>query len=52
MALDGGGSSTLVVEGEAGPSVVNVPTGGADVPPGAERFIATYLLAVPGGSGP
>jgi hypothetical protein len=51
MALDGGGSSTLVVGGDAGASVVNVPTGGADVPPGAERFIATYLLAVPEGSG-
>ena len=51
MALDGGGSSTLVVQGDGGPSVVNVPTGGADVPPGAERFIATYLLALSEGSG-
>jgi hypothetical protein len=46
MGLDGGGSSTLVVQRD-GPTVVNVPTGGADVPPGAERFVATYLLALP-----
>ena len=51
MGLDGGGSSTLVVKGDDGPSVTNVPTGGADVPPGAERFIATYLLALAGGRG-
>jgi hypothetical protein len=49
MALDGGGSSALVVQGDEGPTVVNVPTGGADVPPGEERFLATYLLALPGG---
>ncbi len=47
MGLDGGGSSCLVVVGDHGPVVQNVPTGGADVPPGHERFIATYLLAVP-----
>ena len=46
MALDGGGSSTLVA---AAPHsrVVNVPTGGSDVPVGSERFLKTYLLALP-----
>ncbi len=46
MALDGGGSSTLVA---AGPHqrVINVPTGGSDVPVGSERFLKTYLLALP-----
>ena len=45
MGLDGGGSSALVV-GEGVGQVVNVPTGGSDVPPGKERFVATYLLAL------
>jgi hypothetical protein len=44
MGLDGGGSSALVV-GEGLNHLVNVPTGGSDVPPGTERFVATYLLA-------
>ncbi len=44
MALDGGGSSTLVAAAPM-PRVLNVPTGGSDVPVGSERFLKTYLLA-------
>ncbi len=44
IALDGGGSSSLVVRAEDGARVLNVPTGGADVPYGEERFINTYWL--------
>lgn len=44
IALDGGGSSSLVVRAEDGVRVLNIPTGGADVPYGEERFINTYWL--------
>jgi len=44
MALDGGGSSTLVAA-TPNPRVLNVPTGGSDVPVGSERFVKTYLVA-------
>ncbi len=45
IALDGGGSSTLVAA-TSEPAVLNVPTGGSDVPVGSERFLKTYLLAL------
>ncbi|MEL6546004.1 MAG: phosphodiester glycosidase family protein, partial [Myxococcota bacterium] len=44
MGLDGGGSSSLVLRSGEDVTVLNVPTGGADVPRGAERFISTALL--------
>jgi len=44
IALDGGGSSSLVARIDGAPQVLNVPTGGADVPEGEERFINTYWL--------
>ena len=44
IALDGGGSSSLVARTEEGVKVLNVPTGGADVPEGEERFINTHWL--------
>ncbi|RME81920.1 MAG: phosphodiester glycosidase family protein [Caldilineae bacterium] len=44
IALDGGGSSSLVAVADGVPRVLNVPTGGADVPEGEERFINTYWL--------
>jgi len=44
IALDGGGSSSLVAKTEEGVKVLNVPTGGADVPEGEERFINTHWL--------
>ncbi len=44
VALDGGGSSTLVALDEGAPRVLNVPTGGSDVPFGEERYINTYWL--------
>jgi len=51
MALDGGGSTSVVATVGRGPDrrveVLNVPTGGADVPEGHERFINTHLLAFP-----
>ncbi len=49
IGLDGGGSSSLVSglnrfpDGDR-PFVLNVPTGGADVPEGTERFINTHWL--------
>jgi len=46
IALDGGGSSTLVARINGVPHVLNVPTGGADVPEGEERFINTYWLVL------
>lgn len=45
MGLDGGGSSALLAGLPDGPLLVSVPTGGSDVPAGAERFLSTYLLA-------
>jgi len=54
VALDGGGSSTLVAldgkDGEHGgaPRVLNVPTGGSDVSFGEERYINTYWLVFRG----
>ena len=52
MAMDGGGSSSVVarvIRDAASPEAVtlNVPTGGADVPEGAERFINTHWLVFP-----
>lgn len=47
MGLDGGGSSSLDVRGENGIEVLNIPTGGSDVPRGSERFIANALLVLP-----
>lgn len=47
VALDGGGSSSIVVQWGDEVRVLNVPTGGSDVPPGAERFINTYWLFFP-----
>ncbi len=44
IGLDGGGSSTLVAMNGGIPNVLNVPTGGADVACGAERYINTYWL--------
>jgi hypothetical protein len=44
LALDGGGSSSIVVRWENDVRTLNVPTGGSDVPQGAERFINTYWL--------
>jgi len=44
MGLDGGGSSSLVALVDGAPRVLGVPTGGADVPEGTERFIKTYWL--------
>jgi len=43
-ALDGGGSSSLVARVDGQMRVLNIPTGGADVPQGEERFINTYWL--------
>ena len=48
IALDGGGSSSLVARTEEGVKVLNVPTGGADVPEGEERFINTHWLVFEG----
>jgi hypothetical protein len=49
MALDGGGSSSLVarMDEDRPATVLNVPTGGSDVPEGHERFINTHLLVFP-----
>lgn len=51
MALDGGGSTSVVAAVGRGADrrieVLNVPTGGADVPEGHERFINTHWLAFP-----
>lgn len=47
MGLDGGGSSSLDILGPDGIEVLNVPTGGSDVPRGSERFIANALLVFP-----
>lgn len=47
MGLDGGGSSSLDVRGNDGIEVLNIPTGGSDVPRGSERFIANALLVFP-----
>lgn len=46
MGLDGGGSSSLDILGPDGLEVLNVPTGGSDVPRGSERFIANALLVL------
>jgi len=43
-ALDGGGSSSLVARVGGRVRVLNIPTGGADVRKGEERFINTYWL--------
>ena len=43
-ALDGGGSSSLVARVGGEVKVLNIPTGGADVRKGEERFINTYWL--------
>jgi len=48
VALDGGGSSSLVARTQGGVRVLNVPTGGADVPEGEERFINTHWLVFRG----
>jgi exopolysaccharide biosynthesis protein len=43
LNLDGGGSSTLVVEGPKGePAVLNSPVHGR-IPPGRERPVANHL---------
>ena len=47
MAFDGGGSSSLVAQVDGQPRLLNVPTGGADVPAGVERFVKSYWLALP-----
>ncbi|MEM9071009.1 MAG: phosphodiester glycosidase family protein [Myxococcota bacterium] len=44
MGLDGGGSSSLVTSLDGELRVLNVPTGGSDVPRGEERFIANGIL--------
>lgn len=44
LALDGGGSSSLDVMTEEGVKILSIPTGGADVRRGEERFINTYWL--------
>lgn len=49
MGLDGGGSSSLVIQEGDESRILNIPTGGADVPRGAERFISTALLLKPRG---
>lgn len=46
-ALDGGGSSSIVVWRGGKVDVLNTPTGGSDVPRGKERFINTYWLFFP-----
>lgn len=46
-ALDGGGSSSIVVPVEGEARVLNIPTGGSDVARGEERFINTYWLFFP-----
>lgn len=43
-ALDGGGSSSIVVRLGEDVRVLNIPTGGSDVEKGEERFINTYWL--------
>jgi hypothetical protein len=43
-ALDGGGSSSLVARDAGEVKVLNIPTGGSDVPRGEERFINTHFL--------
>jgi len=43
-ALDGGGSSSLVARRGGEVTVLNTPTGGADVGAGEERYINTYWL--------
>ena len=44
MALDGGGSSSIVVKQDGRPQTLNVSTGGTDVPRGAQRFIANAIF--------
>ena len=44
LALDGGGSSSLVARDGGEVRVLNRPTGGADVGPGEERYINTFWL--------
>jgi len=44
MGLDGGGSSSLVAATDGKLEILNVPTGGADVPRGGERFIANAIM--------
>jgi exopolysaccharide biosynthesis protein len=46
-ALDGGGSSSIVVPVEGKIKVLNIPTGGSDVKRGEERFINTHWLFFP-----
>ncbi|MDY7018468.1 MAG: phosphodiester glycosidase family protein [Chloroflexota bacterium] len=43
-ALDGGGSSSIVVVTENEAKCLTIPTGGSDVAKGEERFINTYWL--------
>jgi exopolysaccharide biosynthesis protein len=43
-ALDGGGSSSIVVRVGEEARVLNIPTGGSDVEKGEERFINNYWL--------
>lgn len=43
-ALDGGGSSSIVVSTEGEVKCLTIPTGGSDVARGEERFINTYWL--------
>lgn len=44
MGLDGGGSSSLDILGKEKIKTLNIPTGGADVPRGSERFISTGMF--------
>lgn len=45
--LDGGGSSSLIASQQQQLQLLNVPTGGSDVAPGGERFIANGLVLEP-----
>lgn len=44
MGLDGGGSSSMIARRGEELKLLNVPTGGADVPRGKERFIANAIM--------
>jgi hypothetical protein len=45
ITMDGGGSSSLVAMANGRVRQLNIPTGGADVPEGQERYLNTYWLA-------